>query len=449
MERGAACARKRGRPADAPGGEAARSPKRARERGGAMLPRIFLDEKALREHNAALDVSVYRRETSVDTGIWDLPFRVEPMLDRVRLLGGACGTSAKAAHVVRVHEYATLKDISRVASAKYRRCLEDACGDHGGDDKSVIESGGDADKAECRFLDGDKTTLLTPTTVECARYGAGSVLAAASYVFARRGARGSSHSDDRSRAARRAFVVARPPGHHNSCCDLIEEQFDIDEGTLGNFVWGCHGGCVFNNVAMAIRMLQHEGESVVGSGAVTRRRFAVVDIDAHFGDGTALQFWNDASVLTISIHWSQHESGSMYPFLQGGSEERGGGDARGTNLNLPLPDGSDDVALSRAINNAILSLRAFCPSGIFVACGFDGLDTDLSSKLRFTPAGYGAAVGALVEAFPSISVLVSWEGGYTEERQADAFEAVVRALAGQGQPSCAAGCTSVSSHGTE
>ena len=112
--------------------------------------------------------------------------------------------------------------------------------------------------------------------------------------------------------------------------------------------------------------------------------------------------------------------------------------AEGTNLNLPLPDGSNDATLSQAINNAILPLRAFRPSGIFVACGFDGLDSDPSSKLRFTPAGYGAAVEALVEAFPNVSVLVSWEGGYTKERQADAFEAVVRALGGQRQPASAA-----------
>ena len=218
--------------------------------------------------------------------------------------------------------------------------------------------------------------------------------------------------------------------------DLIEEQFDIDEGTPGNFVWGCHGGCVYNNVAMAIRMLQHQDKSVAkgdsGHGAPPPplpRRFAVVDIDAHFGDGTALQFWYDKNVLTISIHWSQHDRGSMFPFLQGDPTERGGDGAEGTNLNLPLPDGSGDAALSCAIDDAILSLRAFDPDGgIFVACGFDGLDDDASSKLCFTPAGYGRAIAALVAAFPKMPVLASWEGGYTEQRQADALEAVVRAL---------------------
>ena len=56
---------------------------------------------------------------------------------------------------------------------------------------------------------------------------------------------------------RRAFVVARPPGHHNSCCDLIEEQFDIDEGTLGNFVWGCLG---FMHLVLVLAHHQSQSE---------------------------------------------------------------------------------------------------------------------------------------------------------------------------------------------
>ena len=89
-----------------------------------------------------------------------------------------------------------------------------------------------------------------------------------------------------------------------------------------------------------------------------------------------------------------------------------------------------DAALDRAVGEAVAALRAFRPDGgIFVACGFDGLDCDPSSKLRFTPAGYGAAVRKLVEAFPHTPMLATWEGGYTTERQADAFASVVRALA--------------------
>lgn len=401
------------------------------------LPWVYLDEGTLRAHNALADKSIYRRETSETTGIWDLPFRGGVMLDRATVLGGGgCEgiqgnekVAVAIARVVRIRKCATSDDIARVTSAKYRQWLEGACA-------TDTSCGGYKGDDGTRFLDGDKTTLATQTTVDCARYGAGSVLAAASRVFAR-------DEETSSSSSSRAFVLTRPPGHHNSCIDLIEEQFDIDEDTPGNFVWGCHGGCVYNNVAMAIRMLQHHDTMVANGGGacdsasprLLPRRFAVVDIDAHFGDGTALQFWYDKNVLTISIHWSQHEDGTMFPFLQGGPAERGGDGAEGTNLNLPLPDGSGDAALSRAIGNAILKLHAFDPDGgIFVACGFDGLDDDPSSKLCFTPAGYGSAVAALVAAFPKLPLLALWEGGYTEQRQADAFEAVVRALSSHGFP---------------
>ena len=118
----------------------------------------------------------------------------------------------------------------------------------------------------------------------------------------------------------------------------------------------------------------------------------------------------------------------MYPFLQGGPDERGGEGAVGATLNLPLPDDSDDVALGTAMNKALTVLRAFQPEGIFVACGFDALDEDLSSKLNFTPEGYGKAFTELIEAFPGVPLLATWEGGYTTKRQADAFEQVIHAM---------------------
>ena len=51
---------------------------------------------------------------------------------------------------------------------------------------------------------------------------------------------------------------------------------------------GCHGGCVFNEVAIAINNLHSPG-----------LRFAVLDIDAHFGDGTAMQFYDNPDVTFL------------------------------------------------------------------------------------------------------------------------------------------------------
>ena len=363
----------------------------------ASLPLIFVDEEACRSHNALLETRIYSQDTSSNTNIWDLPFRATALLERLHAL--ECKPKP-VVQVIRVHVEATAEDIERVTSRKYRQWLSRGCNEN-------------------EFLDGDKTTLLTSTTLSCARFGAGCVLAAASHVFSR-------ESTATCSPCLRAFALVRPPGHHNSCVDLIEKQFDIDTGTPGNFIWGCHGGCIYNNIAMAIRMLQNEDSL---HQTLPPRRFAVIDIDAHFGDGTALQFWLDSNVLTISIHWSQHETGQMFPFLQGSPDETGGDDAEGTCLNIPLADGSDDASLLRATHNAILALQKFDPNGgIFVACGFDGLDEDLSSELCFTPKGYGDAVKALVEAFSNVPFLATLEGGYTTSRQASAFESVIQAL---------------------
>jgi acetoin utilization deacetylase AcuC-like enzyme len=58
-------------------------------------------------------------------------------------------------------------------------------------------------------------------------------------------------------------------------------------------------------------------------------RAAVLDLDVHFGDGTAWQFYDDASVLTVSVHLDQSEAG-QFPYLKGSARERGDGDGRGT-----------------------------------------------------------------------------------------------------------------------
>jgi hypothetical protein len=160
---------------------------------------------------------------------------------------------------------------------------------------------------EWAFLDTDDTTLVNATTEAAARSAVGATLDATEGVLAGRW--------------RHAFVCARPPGHHNGCCELLEE---IDEG---GYVYACHGGCVLNETAIAIRHAQAivAAEGAAGPAAArdarappaTKRRaaaaskrspaaaaipfgsgckIAVVDIDVHFGDGTALCFYDDPSV---------------------------------------------------------------------------------------------------------------------------------------------------------
>jgi acetoin utilization deacetylase AcuC-like enzyme len=135
------------------------------------------------------------------------------------------------------------------------------------------------------------------------------------------------------------FALVRPCGHHA----------EADRG---------RGFAVFSNVAVAV------------ADAKARRglkRIAVIDWDVHHGNGTQWAFYEDSSVLTISIHQDR-----LYPIESGALEETGKGAGEGYNINIPLPAGSGHGAYIRTIERVVLpALQAFRPELIVVASGFD------------------------------------------------------------------------------
>jgi acetoin utilization deacetylase AcuC-like enzyme len=128
--------------------------------------------------------------------------------------------------------------------------------------------------------------------------------------------------------ADRAYAIGRRSGHHAS----------HDTG---------YGFCIFNNVAVAARAAQRYGID----------RVAIVDIDAHHGNGTEAIFYEDPTVLTISIH--EHR---MFPVDTGGVDARGAADAIGTNVNIPLAPGTGDHGYLYAVDRLVLpALMSFWP----------------------------------------------------------------------------------------
>lgn len=138
------------------------------------------------------------------------------------------------------------------------------------------------------------------------------------------------------------------------------------------------GFCVFNDCAVAIHRL--------------RRRFArvaYVDIDVHHGDGVQEAFYDDPTVLTISIH----ETGqTLYP---GGGfvRETGIGEGTGYSVNLPVwPYTDDAVWLSTWREAGLPILRAFDPDAICLEMGADPHFLDPLARLSLTAQGWVGAV---------------------------------------------------------
>lgn len=138
------------------------------------------------------------------------------------------------------------------------------------------------------------------------------------------------------------------------------------------------GFCIFNDCACAIHRL--------------RRRFAriaYVDIDVHHGDGVQEAFYDDNSVLTISIHESGH---TLFPGT-GFPHEIGVRAGRGYSVNLPLwPYTDDEIWLWAWREAALPILRAFEPEVICLQLGTDAHYLDPLARLCLTAQGWLEAV---------------------------------------------------------
>jgi acetoin utilization deacetylase AcuC-like enzyme len=137
-------------------------------------------------------------------------------------------------------------------------------------------------------------------------------------------------------------------------------------------------------------------------------RIAVLDVDAHHGNGTQTMFYADPGVLTGSVHVDPAHG--WFPHFAGFAGERGRGDGAGANLNLPLAPGSGDGPWLEAVEQ----LAAWAADGeaqaLVVALGVDAAAADPESPLDVTAAGYAAAGRALGGL--GLPAVIVQEGGY-------------------------------------
>jgi acetoin utilization protein AcuC len=157
-----------------------------------------------------------------------------------------------------------------------------------------------------------------------------------------------------------------------------------------NFAGGLHhamparasGFCVYNDVALAIRVLKDAGA----------RRVAYVDVDVHHGDGVERIFWNDPDVLTISLH----ETGRVLFPGTGDAGDVGGGTAAGCAVNVAFPPGTGDAGWLRAFDAVVPPLlRAFAPDVLVTQHGCDSHALDPLAHMALSLDAQRASYAAL------------------------------------------------------
>lgn len=179
-----------------------------------------------------------------------------------------------------------------------------------------------------------------------------------------------------------AFSLLRPPGHHARPDQAM-------------------GFCYFNNIAIAAAYLIEKWKL---------KRIAIIDWDAHHGNGTQEIFYETQMVFYTSLHGHPLIT---YPGT-GFSEEKGKGEGEGYTLNFPLfPDVTDEEYLFIFKEKLIPRINDYKPEFLLISCGFDAhVDDPLVPNLKISDIVFEKMFEEVLSFDKVVFIL---EGGYNPE----------------------------------
>jgi acetoin utilization deacetylase AcuC-like enzyme len=137
-------------------------------------------------------------------------------------------------------------------------------------------------------------------------------------------------------------------------------------------------------------------------------RVAILDIDAHHGNGTQAVFYDRNDVFYGSLHVDP--AAGWFPHYLGHADERGRAEGDGANRNIPLAEGTGDGPCLEAVQALTATVNAFDAQALVVSLGVDAAAHDPESPLQISNDGYQSAGSALAAlGLPTVAVQ---EGGY-------------------------------------
>ncbi|MEX2425843.1 MAG: histone deacetylase [Thermomicrobiaceae bacterium] len=249
-------------------------------------------------------------------------------------------------------------------------------------DQSLIDRVRELSESGGGFIDGD--TLVASGSWEAALASVGAGIRAVDLVLA------GEH--------KRAFSMARPPGHH------AERHRQL-------------GFCLFNNIAIAaLHAIQHHNVN----------RVAIVDWDVHHGNGTQDIFYESDQVLFCSVH--------QWPLFPGSGldTETGSGPGTGLTVNVPLPAGSTDNDYISVMDEIVApAIRNFQPELLMISAGFDAHRDDPLANMLVSEGGFGQMADralAWAHELTEGQLVLMLEGGYNLRALSESVVAVLHAL---------------------